>query len=355
MLCRHFLALTFAAAVAFGGTAKIAKDVDTKTAAEANVIVRFKVPPAAKHHQHVIALGGLLKNVPGLLNTAAYSIPGTMVPLLAADPDVDFVAKDHVLKASAAPPWIGAQPDNGWHAIGADLATSVFGFTGAGVGVAVIDSGMDNLDDLKDPTGKNRIVYQQSFVPGDTSPADKYGHGNHVAGILGGTGKDSTGSKFSYTVRGVAPGVNFINLRVLDAQGQGSDSAVIAAIARAIQLQSTYNIRVMNLSLGRPVGDYCANDLLCQAVQKAWQSGIAVVVAAGNDGRDNTYGTNGYATVNVPGNNPYVITVGAMNTEGTQTKTDDVIATYSSKGPTLLDHTAKPDIVAPGNRILGSR
>src|SRR5581483_5730262 len=76
---------------------------------------------------------------------------------------------------------------------------------------------------------------------------------------------------------------------------------------------------------------------------------------AGNDGRDNTFGTNGYGSITVPGNSPYVITVGAMNTMGTQTETDDVIASYSSKGPTLLDHYAKPDLVAPGNRIYSVR
>src|SRR6185369_8902608 len=82
------------------------------------------------------------------------------------------------------------------------------------------------------------------------------------------------------------------------------------------------------------------------------RAGIVVVVAAGNDGRDNSAGTNGYGTINAPGNDPYVITVGAMNTKGTPDRADDVPASYSSKGPTLIDHFAKPDLVAPGNRIV---
>jgi serine protease AprX len=122
---------------------------------------------------------------------------------------------------------------------------------------------------------------------------------------------------------------------------------VTAAITRAIALKSTYNIRVINLSLGRPVYTGYAKDPLCMAVESAWKAGIVVGVAAGNDGRDNTQGTGGYATINAPANDSYVITVGAMNTLGTLSAADDKITSYSSKGPTLLDHIAKPDLVAP--------
>src|SRR5208282_1418967 len=120
-------------------------------------------------------------------------------------------------------------------------------------------------------------------------------------------------------------------------------------IQTAIQLKATYNIRVINLSLGRPVFESYTVDPLCQAVEAAYKAGIVVVVAAGNDGRDNSEGTNGYATITAPGNDPYVITVGAMKSMGTPTRADDLIATYSSKGPTAIDHIVKPDIVAPGN------
>ena len=92
-------------------------------------------------------------------------------------------------------------------------------------------------------------------------------------------------------------------------------------------------------------------DPLCQAVEQAWKAGITVVVAAGNYGRANPTTTFGYGTITAPGNDPYVITVGAMNDMGTPSLTDDVITTYSSKGPTLFDMVAKPDIVAPGNLI----
>ncbi len=165
-------------------------------------------------------------------------------------------------------------------------------------------------------------------------------------------GANLAGGKY----KGIAPNANLISLRVLDQNGAGTDSFVIAAIDLAIQLSSTgkYNVRVINLSLGRPVFEPAAYDPLCQAVEQAWRAGIVVVVAAGNEGRDNSVGENGYGTINSPGNDPYVITVGAMKTEGTATRTDDLIASYSSKGPTLFDHYAKPDLVAPGNLIVST-
>jgi serine protease AprX len=153
-------------------------------------------------------------------------------------------------------------------------------------------------------------------------------------------------------LRGVAPGIKLIDLRVLDAYGKGADSGVIAAINQAVALKTKHNIRVINLSLGRPpVGSYTV-DPLCKAVEAAWKAGIVVVVAAGNGGRDNSAGTNGYATIMAPGNDPYVITVGAMKTMGTTSRADDQIASYSSKGPTGFDHIVKPDILAPGNRVV---
>ena len=129
---------------------------------------------------------------------------------------------------------------------------------------------------------------------------------------------------------------------------------MINAINAAIQLKSQYNIRVINLSLGRPVFEAAALDPLCQAVEAAWNAGIVVVVAAGNEGRNNSANTQGYGTIMAPGNDPYVITVGAMKDMGTSSRADDLMASYSSKGPTQFDHYAKPDILAPGNRIVST-
>ena len=101
--------------------------------------------------------------------------------------------------------------------------------------------------------GLSRVVWNQSFVPGNASANDQYGHGTHIAGLIAGNGSSSTGSKYSQTFKGIAPQANIINLRVLDQNGAGTDSAVIAAINTAIALKPLFNIRVINLSLGRPV------------------------------------------------------------------------------------------------------
>jgi serine protease AprX len=127
---------------------------------------------------------------------------------------------------------------------------------------------------------------------------------------------------------------------------------VIAAISQAINLKSKYNIRVINLSLGRGVFESYKQDPLCHAVEQAWKNGIVVVVAAGNNGR--YVPTSGYGTVTSPGNDPYVLTVGSMKPMGTPERTDDLIASYSSKGPTMLDHIVKPDLVAPGNLLVST-
>ena len=125
--------------------------------------------------------------------------------------------------------------------------------------------------------------------------------------------------------------------------GMGSESAVIQAINQAILLKNLFNIRVINLSLGRPVLESYTQDPLCRAVEAAWRAGIVVVVAAGNEGRDNLAGTGGYAMIMT--NDPYVITVGGMKdmgASGSRGWTTYPIASYSSKGPTAIDHVVKP-------------
>jgi serine protease AprX len=239
------------------------------------------------------------------------------------------------------------------------VALQQWGLDGTGVGVAVIDSGVTAVGDLywwipANQTYGSRVVYSQTFVPGTTDTSDQYGHGTHVAGIIAGAGWFSTGSSFTHTFKGIAPNANIINLRVLDQNGVGTDSSVIAAIQAAISLKSTYNIRVINVSLGRQVYESYTLDPLCQAVEAAWNSGIVVLAAAGNQGRNDSAGTQGYGTIAAPGNDPYVITVGAMKTANTPTRSDDTIASYSSKGPTAYDYVVKPDIVAPGNQVVST-
>ena len=199
-------------------------------------------------------------------------------------------------------------------------------------------------------SGSSRLLASFDYT-GEGSD-DLYGHGTHVAGIIGGNGTDSRCAACNVTIQGIAPNVNLISFKVLNRRGEGTESAVIQAIQAAIQLKATYNIRVMNLSLGHPVFESYKQDPLCQAVEQAWKAGIVVVVSAGNGGRDDTFGTAGYGMIESPGNDPYVITVGATNSKATPDRGDDVMTSYSAKGPTAIDHIVKPDIVAPGNRVV---
>ena len=340
-LSMSLLALGLLPVMAAMGAGKLSADLQSLSpSASVDVIVQFTTPPSAADLSKVAQQGGRLKAKFRHIPAAAFTVPAAALKGMAADARVKYVSRDRKLAGALE----FAEP-----AVGAQIALQ-YGWDGSGVGVAVIDSGIAS----DHPDLKTRVVYAESFVPDDSSTDDVYGHGTHVSGIVGGNGSASSGPSFVYTFRGIAPKANLINLRVLDNHGQGTDSAVIAALDRAIELKATYGIRVVNLSLGRNVYENYTLDPLCQAVERAWQSGLVVVVAAGNSGRDNSMGTQGYSTIASPGNDPYVITVGAMKDMSTAARGDDLIASYSSKGPTLLDQVVKPDLVAPGNGIVSA-
>ena len=289
----------------------------------------------------ILQLGGTILSDLPLVNGVVALLDGNGIVQLSNEPNVVYISLDRALSPSLS---------NAAPAINAPYAWQT-GYTGAGIGVALIDSGVANHPDLNGGLlGLSRVVWNQSFVPGNSSANDQYGHGTHVAGLIAGDGASSTGPQYTRTFKGIAPQANIVNLRVLDQNGSGTDSAVIAAINQAISLKPLFNIRVINLSLGRAIYESYTLDPLCKAVEAAWNKGIVVVVAAGNNGRYQP--TNGYATITSPGNDPYVITVGAMKPMGTPTRLDDLIASYSSKGPTALDDITKPDLVAPGNLLV---
>ena len=217
------------------------------------------------------------------------------------------------------------------------------GVTGHGVGVAVIDSGISTGH--RALTGK--VVASVTFATGDTSTADGYGHGTHIAGIIAG---QSTTVTPLYR-GGVAPGAHLVNVKVLSSQGSGYTSDVIAGIQWTVANRARYAIKVVNLSLGHPQVEPCATDPLCLAVEQAAMAGLVMVVSAGNNGK-RADGAEVFASITTPGVSPSAITVGALNTWGTDTPDDDSIATYSSRGPTRFEAGLKPDVVAPGNKIV---
>ena len=243
----YFAALLGLASMAFAGSPKMAKDLEkVDPGSTVDVIVQFKQIPTAAHHKKVSDRGGNLKTELGAIKGGHYSIPAARIKDLADDPDVAYITPDRPVKGLL---------DYSNSTVGADIARSN-GWAGTGIGVAVIDSGINSVLDLKVGTSNSdsRIVYSESFLTTTKKTSDEFGHGTHVAGILAGNANSSVASADSTRAfRGMAPQANLINLRVLDQNGAGTDSGVIAGIQRAIALKSKYNIRVINLSLGRPV------------------------------------------------------------------------------------------------------
>ena len=330
---------------------RCSSDLSTVATSTVPVIVQYVNEPSEAEVNAVGSLGPVshrMHSIHGL----SMKVSSAQLTALASRPGVAYVSLDRKVVARQQTAPIGTSPEFTAEPINAPWALS-HSFNGQGIGVAVIDSGITPVDDLGPSSvgGPTRLVYSENFVPNETTTADPYGHGTHVAGLIAGNGTDSTGAKYSRTFLGIAPHANLVNLRVLDETGEGSDSTVIAAIETAIALKNTYNIKVINLSLGRPIYESYTLDPLCQAVEQAWKAGVTVVVAAGNDGRDLALNSEGYGTINAPGNDPYVLTVGATNPMNTPQVGDDVMASYSSKGPSFIDQVVKPDLIAPGNLV----
>jgi serine protease AprX len=212
------------------------------------------------------------------------------------------------------------------------------GATGRGVTVAVLDSGVAADPDLVQPS--NRILASVNFAD-QRLVSDPGGHGTHVAGIVAGNGTRS-GGQFV----GVAPEANIVDVRVLSSTGSGRISSVVRGIEWVVAHRTAYNIRVLNLSFGAPTPTSYRTDPMSAAIEIAWRRGLVVVVAAGNGGP-------GRDTVASPGIDPYAITVGATDDNGTVSPRDDTLAPFSSWGS--ADSNAKPDLVAPGRRIVSLR
>ena len=221
--------------------------------------------------------------------------------------------------------------------VGARVANDT-GYAGKGIGIAILDTGIYPHQDFTRP--RNRILAFKDFVNNKLSPYDDNGHGTFVAGVAAGNGYESSGK-----YKGIAPEANIIGVKVMDKDGSGNSSDIIAGMQWVADHQKEYKIRVMSLSLGaKPAGSRL--DPLAAAVEGIWKKGIVVVAAAGNSGpKQNTIAT--------PGVSPLIITVGAVDDKRTPEYEDDGIAEFSSRGP-VNGKQVKPDLVAPGVGITAA-
>jgi len=220
------------------------------------------------------------------------------------------------------------------------------GYTGTGVTIAILDSGIAAHDALD-----SRVIAHVNMVSDEPGRfTDDFGHGTHIAGIAAGNRSAALAVTPGFE-GGSAPSANLVDVRVLAANGSGRTSDVIAGIEWVIDNHEAYGIRVINLSLGHRVTEPSLTDPLCQAVERAVDAGIAVVVSAGNYGVTSD-GIPVLGGITSPGNSPSALTVGATDTRDTLDTSDDVVAEYSSKGPAPFDVVVKPDVVAPGTRLV---
>jgi serine protease AprX len=287
---------------------------------------------------------GTLKHALSIVGAVSSRINGVQILKLTRDNDVDYVVKDQKLQAQFDPALDSAKAGSpGILEVGAPQAWSQLGVTGRGVGVAVVDSGVYAHPDLA-----GRIVAAIDFTSlaptvSNIPLGDLGGHGTHVAGLIAGDGTRSGGL---YT--GVAPKANIIDVRVIDANGGSNVSIILRGLQWILANRAAYNIKVANMSLGAtPTGSY-KSDLMATAAEILNFAGVAVVVSAGNTGPL-------AGTITTPGTDPYVITVGALDDNGTPVRTDDLMATFSSRGRTPFENLAKPDLVAPGRKMISLR
>ncbi len=277
-----------------------------------------------------------------LIDAAAGFANAAGINALSLVPTVAFIHHDATVgpQPSAAPPV--AAP--------ADQVSGVYprvvrankvwqqGIAGGGVTVAVLDSGVAADADLVQPD--NRILASVNFAD-QRLTSDPGGHGTHIAGIVAGNGSRSGGEFI-----GIAPQANVVDVRVLGSTGSGRISSVVRGIEWVLAHRAAYNIRVINLSFGAPAHLSYRVDPMSAAVEIAWRRGLVVVAASGNGGPQRD-------TVVTPGIDPYVITVGATDDRGTLGRGDDMLAWFSAWGSP--DSNAKPDLVAPGRRIVSLR
>nr|MBP7686659.1 S8 family serine peptidase [Thermoflexales bacterium] len=300
----------------------------------------------------VLANQGRVTDKIDIIKSVIADVPQANLGQLGKTPGVVRVTLDRAVKISATLSGNDDQEEAMFKfskAVGAKQVWQT-GNMGQGVTVAFLDSGIDPTMvslRLSPATGlTNRFLSYYDAI-GDKvykptkllqSPRDPNGHGTHVAGIVGNSDKEEG------FYQGIAPAANLVAVRVLDETGVGTYADVLRGLNWVVQNKNTYNIRVLNMSMyATPVAPYWA-DPYNLAVMAAWQAGIVVVASAGNGGP-------APLSIGVPGNTPYIITVGALTDNYTPNNLgDDYMPPFSAAGPTL-DAFVKPDIIAPGAHI----
>ena len=322
-----------------------------------SVIVRELPGSGSAPEAAVERLGGTVGRHIGIIDSFTATVPSGAVPRLRSVTGVGEVSPDRPVKLQHAVD--GYDPGSDAHSmhsiVGATKARDLWskGFTGGGVDVALIDSGVVPVNGL---TAPGKVIHGPDLSFEAANPnaqyLDTYGHGTHLAGIIAGKDDGTPSDYFGVAnnnheyFTGIAPDSRIVNVKVANAHGATDVSQVLAAIDWVVQHRNDngMNIRVLNLSFGTDGTQNYLYDPLTYAAEVAWRKGIVVVVAAGNS----QFGT---SALNNPAYDPYVIAVGANDTKGTYDSSDDTIPDWSARG----DGVRNPDLVAPGRSIQSLR
>jgi serine protease AprX len=292
----------------------------------------------------VKSVGGRVTHELPIIGGFSARVPADDVPLISQLSGVTGVMPDLPAHVQSTPGTYNNVPSV-FKKVTGGIALANAGANGQGVTVALIDTGVTSQPDIagalqsvSDPL--SLIKYDCVNLTDEPTCADSYGHGTFMAGLIAGDGSSSNGKYV-----GMAPRAKIISIKIAGASGASDVSTIIAAIQWVTQNQVTYNIRALNLSLGTDSTQSYTIDPLDFAVEKAWQAGIVVDVAASNRGP-------AAGTISKPADDPFVVTVGAIDDKGTNGLNDDVLPNFSGRGPTAADGLAKPDVVAPGGHIV---
>jgi serine protease AprX len=311
------------------------------------VIVRMAARPGAGRERpararDVIAQhGGTAGSALGIVGGAAATLSGRAVIALTRNPQVAYLFRDAPITAAFDPVADAKRVISpGVLLTYTNYAWSYYNVCGRGVGVAIVDSGVYAHPDLEGRIAVAVDATADPVIVSTTPLGDPGGHGTHVAGLVAGDGRSSAGA---YT--GTAPCAHIVDVRVLDAAGRSTTSTVLRGLQWVLANRATYGIRVVNLSFGAAVASTYRRDALSVAAEALVFSGVTVVAAAGNGGPTSE-------TIVAPANDPFVLAVGALDDKGTSKPGDDVIPTFSARGPSKFDGVSKPDLVAPGRRVV---
>jgi serine protease AprX len=352
MRARSVVTVSAVAALSVGLLAPAVAAAEVGSGAPVEVIVR-ELPGAGDGPARAVeAAGGTVGATLGIIDGFEATVPADRIDALRSTPGIHSVTEDAALTLDSTEVADTAGQSGSLHTIANEVtgASAMWdaGYTGAGVDVAVIDSGVVPVEGLDDAS---RVIHgpDLSFEAGThLEDLDTYGHGTHMAGIIGGRDSTATGSYTgdSSNFVGMAPDARIVSIKVADALGRTDVSQAIAAIDWVVQHgdEDGLDIRVLNMSFGTDGVQSYLLDPLAHAAEQAWHAGVVVVVAVGNEG----FGT---GKVNNPAYDPYVIAVGSNDSKGTATTEDDVVSAFSNDG----DGTRNPDVVAPGDKVVSLR